>query len=109
MFKRLIDLLIEISDKINFATIIDFEISQIKVVDINDYTIELFTIKIVHGEIYFYNEDYILKNIYNKFAQVENMIYKTFLQLEFNIMLDNDTIDMDKFKKLMDCIEVFEE
>lgn len=109
MFKRLIDLLIEISDKINFATIIDFEISQIKVVDINDYTIELFTIKIVHGEIYFYNEDYTLKNIYNKFAQVENMIYKTFLQLEFNIMLDNDTIDMDKFKKLMDCIEVFEE
>lgn len=109
MFKRLIDLLIEISDKINFATIIDFEISQIKVVDINDYTIELFTIKIVHGEIYFYNEDYTLKNIYNKFEQVENMIYKTFLQLEFNIMLDNDTIDMDKFKKLMDCIEVFEE
>lgn len=109
MFKSLIDLLIEISDKINFATIIDFEISQIKVVDINDYTIELFTIKIVHGEIYFYNEDYTLKNIYNKFAQVENMIYKTFLQLEFNIMLDNDTIDMDKFKKLMDCIEVFEE
>lgn len=109
MFKSLIDLLIEISDKINFATIIDFEISQIKVVDINDYTIELFTIKIVHGEIYFYNEDYTLKNIYNKFIQVENMIYKTFLQLEFNIMLDNDTIDMDKFKKLMDCIEVFEE
>lgn len=109
MFKSLIDLLIEISDKINFATIIDFEISQIKVVDVNDYTIELFTIKIVHGEIYFYNEDYTLKNIYNKFAQVENMIYKTFLQLEFNIMLDNDTIDMDKFKKLMDCIEVFEE
>lgn len=63
MFKRLIDLLIEISDKINFATIIDFEISQIKVVDINDYTIELFTIKIVHGEIYFYNEDYTLMKI----------------------------------------------
>lgn len=108
MFKSLIDLLIEISDKINFATIIDFEISQIKVVDVNDYTIELFTIKIVHGEIYFYNEDYTLKNIYNKLSQVENMIYKTFLQLEFDIMLDNDTIDMDKFKKLMDCIEVFE-
>ena len=35
MFKNLIDLLIEISDKINFATIINFEISQIKVVDIN--------------------------------------------------------------------------
>ena len=106
MFKSLIDLLIEISDKINFTTIINFEISQIKVVDINDYTIELFTIEIVHGKIYFYNEDYTL--IYNKLSQVENMIYKTFLQLEFNIMLDNDTIDMDKFKKLMDCIEVFE-
>lgn len=108
MFKSLIDLLIEISDKVNFTTIIDFEISQIKVVDVNDYTIELFTIKIVHGEIYFYNEDYTLKNIYNKLSQVENMIYKTLLQLEFNIMLDNDTIDMDKFKKIMDCIEVFE-
>ena len=108
MFKSLIDLLIEISDKINFATIINFEISQIKVVDINDYTIELFTIKIVHGKIHFYNEDYTLENIYNKLSQVENMIYKTFLQLEFNIMLDNDTIDMDKFKKIIDCIEVFE-
>ncbi len=109
MFKRLIDLLIEISDKINFATIIDFEISQIKVVDINDYDIELFTIKIVHGKIYFYNEDYIFKNIYDSLSQVENMIYKTLLQLKFNIMLDNNTIDMDKFKKIMDCIEVFEE
>lgn len=108
MFKSLIDLLVEISDKINFATIINFEISQVKVVDINDYTIELFTIQIVHGNIYFYNEDYILESIYNKLSQVENMIYKTFLQLEFNIMLDNDTIDMDKFKKIIDCIEVFE-
>lgn len=108
MFKSLIDLLIEISDKINFATIINFEISQIKVVDINDYTIELFTIQIVHGKIYFYNEDYILENIYNKLSQVENMVYKTFLQLEFNIMLDNDTIDIDKFKKIIDCIEMFE-
>ena len=109
MFKSLIDLLIEISDKINFTTIIDFALQQIKVVDVNDYDIELFTIKIVCGKIYFYNEEYTFKNIYDSLSQVENMIYKTLLQLEFNIMLDNNTIDMDKFKKIMDCIEAFEE
>lgn len=109
MLKSLIELLIEVSTKINFTAIVDFESQSVKIVDVNDYDIELFTIKIIHNSFYFYDENYIFISEYKNFSQIENMIYKTLLRLEFNIMLDNEIVDMDKFKKLMDCITVFEE
>lgn len=108
MLKSLIELLIEVSNKINFSVIIDFETQSVKVVEANDYDIELFAIKIVQNSFYFY-KNYSLVGECKNFSQIEYMIYKTLLQLKFNIMLDNGVIDMDKFKKLMDCIEVFEE